>query len=109
MIPFKIFLLAKVKMHQVLPSLSFFPISVYLSPSTDSPESLHTTAKVSIEAGVTLDWHKYIEREGEVIGINHLGASAPGKKLLQKFGLTSENILNRVRTLLDRKKGGRKR
>jgi transketolase len=61
------------------------------------------TTRVSIEAGVTLGWHKYVGREGEVISIDHFGASAPGKKLLQEFGFTSENILNRVRSLLTNK------
>lgn len=62
------------------------------------------TTRVSIEAGVTLGWHKYVGGDGEVIGIDHFGASAPGKKLLREFGFTSENILNRVRSLLRRQK-----
>lgn len=62
------------------------------------------TTRVSIEAGVTIGWHKYVGREGEIIGIDHFGASAPGKILLKEFGFTSENILNRVRSLLTRKK-----
>lgn len=62
------------------------------------------TARISIEAGSTHGWHKYVGMEGETIGIDHFGASAPGKKLLQEFGFTSENILNRIRVLLARKK-----
>jgi len=62
------------------------------------------TTRVSIEAGVTIGWHKYVGREGEIIGIDHFGASAPGKILLKEFGFTSENILNRVRSRLTRKK-----
>ena len=63
------------------------------------------TQRVSVEAGATLGWHRYIGREGERIGIDHFGASAPGNVLLKEFGLTSVNILNRVKTLLARKKG----
>jgi transketolase len=63
------------------------------------------TKRVSIEAGVTLGWHRYVGREGEIIGIDHFGASAPGNILLKEFGFTSLNILNRVKTLLTRKKG----
>jgi transketolase len=63
------------------------------------------TKRVSIEAGVTLGWHRYVGREGEIIGIDHFGASAPGNILLKEFGFTSINILNRVKTLLTRKKG----
>ncbi len=63
------------------------------------------TQRMSIEAGVTLGWHRYVGREGEIIGIDHFGASAPGNVLLTEFGFTSENILHRVRSLLAKKKG----
>jgi transketolase len=61
--------------------------------------------RVSIEAGVTLGWHRYVGKEGEIIGLDHFGASAPGSVVLKEFGFTSANILNRVKTLLARKKG----
>jgi transketolase len=63
------------------------------------------TRRVSIEAGVTLGWHRYVGREGEIIGIDHFGTSAPGAVLLKEFGFTAENILERVRSLLTKKKG----
>jgi transketolase len=63
------------------------------------------TQRVSIEAGVPLGWHRYVGKEGEIIGIDHFGASAPGNILLKEFGFTSENILPRVRSLLMKKKG----
>jgi transketolase len=63
------------------------------------------TIKVSIEAGATLGWYRYVGEGGEIIGIDHFGASAPGNILLKEFGFTSENILARVRSLLTRKKG----
>jgi transketolase len=65
------------------------------------------TTRVSIEAGVTLGWHRYVGREGDIIGMDRFGASAPGKKVLQEFGFTSENILHRVKSLLTIKKGKR--
>ena len=61
------------------------------------------TARVSVEAGVTHGWVKYIGWAGEAIGIDHFGASAPGKVLLEKFGFTSDNIVRRVKALLNRK------
>jgi transketolase len=64
------------------------------------------TARISIEASVTHGWHKYVGLEGDTIGIDRFGASAPGKKLFQEFGFTSENILSRVRTLMAKKKRG---
>ncbi len=63
------------------------------------------TQRVSIEAGVPLGWHRYVGKEGEIIGIDHFGASAPGNILLKEFGFTSENILQRVKSLLTKKKG----
>jgi transketolase len=37
---------------------------------------------------------------GEAMGIDHFGASAPAKALLEKFGFTAENIVGRVKALL---------
>jgi transketolase len=62
-----------------------------------------TLLRVSIEAGATLGWHKYIGPGGEAIGIDHFGASAPGKVLLEKFEFTPENIIRRVKALLTQK------
>jgi transketolase len=61
--------------------------------------------RVSIEAGATLGWHRYVGKEGEIIGVDHFGASAPGNVVQKEFGFTSAEILNRVKTLLARKKG----
>jgi transketolase len=62
--------------------------------------------RISIEAGVTLGWHKYAGLGGEIVGIDHFGASAPGKTVLKEFGFTSENVLNRIKALLAERRGG---
>lgn len=59
--------------------------------------------RISIEAGTTHGWYKYVGSSGEAMGIDHFGASAPGKVLLEKFGFTSENIVKKVKALLGRK------
>jgi transketolase len=64
------------------------------------------TFRMSIEAGVTLGWHKYVGLQGEIVGIDHFGASAPGKTVLKEFGFTSENILKRIRALLAERRSG---
>lgn len=64
------------------------------------------TTRVSIEAGTTHGWHKYVGLEGEAIGIDHFGASAPGKIVLKEFGFTSEDLLNKIKNLLAERKGG---
>ncbi len=63
------------------------------------------TRRVSIEAGATLGWHRYTGEEGEIIGLDRFGASAPGSVVLKEFGFTSSNVLNRIKILLARKKG----
>jgi len=66
----------------------------------------HITIRISIEAAATHGWHKYVGLEGKAIGIDHFGASAPGKILLKEFGFTSENILNKIKNLVGKRKGG---
>jgi transketolase len=58
--------------------------------------------RISVEAGVTRGWEKYVGSAGLTIGIDHFGASAPGKILLEKFGFTMENIMQKVRELIKR-------
>lgn len=52
--------------------------------------------RVSIEAGVSQGWHKYIGREGIAISIEDFGLSAPYKALQKEFGFTVEDILSRI-------------
>jgi transketolase len=56
--------------------------------------------RVSIEAGATAHWYKYIGLNGEAIGIDRFGASAPAKILFDKFGFSAENICERIKSLL---------
>lgn len=53
------------------------------------------TLKVSIEAGVTLGWQKYVG-DGLTIGIDTFGASAPAEVLFDHFGLTAEKIVPQI-------------
>jgi transketolase len=55
---------------------------------------------VSIEAGVTLGWHKYVGTDGVAIGVDHFGASAPYEVLYEKYGLTAAHVANAAQTLL---------
>jgi len=56
--------------------------------------------KISIEAGSTSCWYKYVGLKGNVIGINSFGESAPGGELLKYFGFTSQNIIEHVEIML---------
>lgn len=55
---------------------------------------------LTVEAGSTGLWHKYTRGNGETLGIDTFGASAPAAKLWPLFGLTAENAAARVKTLL---------
>jgi transketolase len=57
-------------------------------------------ARVSIEAGITFGWEKYVGQSGRSIGIDSFGASGPAADLYKHFGLTPENVANTVRKQL---------
>ncbi len=56
--------------------------------------------KVSVEAGATLGWWKYVGLDGAVIGLDRFGASAPGKKVFAELGFTPENVAAHAKKLL---------
>ena len=56
--------------------------------------------RLAVEAGSTLGWHKYVTDEGEVIGIDKFGESAPGEEVMKEYGFTMENILEKAKGLL---------
>ena len=53
-------------------------------------------ARVSIEAGTTFGWHRFVGDEGLAIGIDHFGASAPYSKLAEEFGFTVEGVIEKI-------------
>jgi transketolase len=52
--------------------------------------------RVSVEAGITMGWDRYIGEDGLAIGIDRFGASAPWKVLAEKFGLTGAQVAERA-------------
>ncbi|HUS59093.1 MAG TPA: transketolase [Planctomycetota bacterium] len=61
----------------------------------------HVTARVSVEAGATLGWERWIGECGRAIGIDTFGASSPGTINMEKFGFTAERVADTVRVLLE--------
>ena len=59
-----------------------------------------TKLKVSIEAGSTDCWKKYVGNEGFAFGIDEFGRSAPYKDIYKHFGLTTENISKKIKNLI---------
>ncbi len=59
-----------------------------------------TTARVSVEAGLALSWHRYVGSRGRTVSIEHFGASADGAQLLREFGITTEAVVAAVKEAL---------
>ncbi|MBT2649863.1 transketolase [Bacillus sp. ISL-34] len=57
--------------------------------------------RLGIEMASTLGWERYVGDEGQVLGINHFGASAPGETIMKEFGFTVENVVARVKELIE--------
>jgi transketolase len=56
--------------------------------------------KLAVEAGATLGWWKFVGLDGDVVGIDRFGASAPGPKVMAEYGFTPENVAARAKALL---------
>ena len=54
----------------------------------------------AVEAGVPYGWERWVGDGGRIIGIERFGASAPGAELLERFGMTAENVAAAVRASL---------
>jgi transketolase len=63
--------------------------------------------KIAVEAGATLGWWKYVGQDGDVVGLDRFGASAPGPKVLAELGFTAENVAARAKALIKQAVGSR--
>jgi transketolase len=57
-------------------------------------------ARVSIEAGATFGWYRWVGERGVTIGIDHFGTSAPAADIAREFGFTPENVAAAASRLL---------
>ena len=58
-------------------------------------------ARLAVEPGATMSWWKWVGLDGDVLGLDRFGASAPGTTVLKELGFTVENILARASALLE--------
>jgi transketolase len=58
--------------------------------------------RLAVEAGSTLGWWKYVGLDGDVVGLDRFGASAPGPRVLAELGFTPENVAARAKKLVER-------
>ncbi|MDW7649895.1 MAG: transketolase [Bacillota bacterium] len=58
--------------------------------------------RLAIEMAHPMGWERYTGSEGEIVAINHFGASAPGAVLMEKFGFTVDHVVERTVQLLNK-------
>jgi transketolase len=58
------------------------------------------TARVSIEAGVSLGWERWVGDRGAIIAIDRFGLSAPAEQIFERFGFSTENVVRVARGVL---------
>jgi transketolase len=62
----------------------------------------HVRARVAVEAGCSMGWHRYVGPAGAVVSIDRFGASAPGDTVMREFGFTAERVAETVLEVLRR-------
>jgi len=82
-----------------MPSWELFDDQTQEYKNSVLPENVK--ARVSIEAGATQGWHKYLGMNGKAIGLDHFGASAPINDLFTNFGITADSVVQAVKSLVN--------
>ena len=59
-------------------------------------------ARLAVEAGVTMGWQRWVGDDGDVLGVDRFGASAPGGTVLEKYGFTVDNVVERALAIRER-------
>jgi transketolase len=83
--------------------VSFPSWELFKEQSAEYKESVlpaNVKNRISVEAGTTFGWDKWVGDNGVSIGIDHFGASAPGNVVMEKFGFTVDHVLEEARKLL---------
>ena len=58
------------------------------------------TARLSIEAGVSMGWHRYVGDHGDTLAVDRFGASAPGEDVFRDYGFTVENVIKKATKII---------
>ncbi|MEU3597978.1 transketolase [Streptomyces sp. NPDC006798] len=81
-----------------MPSVEWFEEQDQAYQDAVLPPSVR--ARVAVEAGIGLTWHRYTGDAGRIVSLEHFGASADGKVLYREFGLTAEAVAAAARESL---------
>ncbi len=57
--------------------------------------------RLAVEAAVSFGWQRWVGESGEIIGLDHFGASAPAGTIFEQFGFTAENVYQHAKALVD--------
>jgi len=60
------------------------------------------TARLAVEAGVPQGWERWVGENGDIIGVEKFGSSAPYKVIFEKYGFTVRNVINRAKALVEK-------
>ncbi|MEU7069184.1 transketolase [Streptomyces narbonensis] len=82
-----------------MPSVEWFEEQDQAYKDSVLPPSVK--ARVAVEAGIGLTWHRYVGDAGRIVSLEHFGASADAKVLFREFGFTPEAIVAAARESLD--------
>ena len=84
--------------------MSFCRADLFLLESKKYRDNVlnETKFKISIEAGSSDCWRKYVGEFGITFGINEFGKSAPFKEIFNYFGLVNKNIAKKSKNLIKR-------
>ena len=85
-----------------LPSWELFDAQPEEYRNTVLPPDIR--ARISIEAGASLGWERYVGLDGIAIGLSRFGASAPGNVIYEKLNLTAQHVVDEVIKLTQRRK-----
>ena len=57
-------------------------------------------ARLAVEAALPMGWRQWVTDDGDIIGVNRFGASAPYEEILKHYGFTVENVMERAKKLV---------
>ncbi|MFJ6717077.1 MULTISPECIES: transketolase [unclassified Streptomyces] len=86
-----------------MPSVEWFEEQDQAYKDSVLPPSVR--ARVAVEAGIGLTWHRYVGDTGRIVSLEHFGASADAKVLFREFGFTPEAVAAAARASLDESRG----
>ncbi|MET8128864.1 transketolase [Streptomyces sp. NPDC005065] len=81
-----------------MPSVEWFEEQDQAYKDSVLPSSVK--ARVAVEAGIGLTWHRYVGDAGRIVSLEHFGASADAKVLFREFGFTGEHVAAAARESL---------